>query len=352
MNKLDRYIMRTLISMVLMVFLAMLGLRVFIAFFSEMPELSGNYGLWQAVQFMVLQMPQYMYQLFPNIALLGTLMGLGLLAQNTELVVMRSSGMSMLRIIWSVIQAAILMIVLATILGEVIAPHAASLAEHRKAEQRAGGKLLNTQGGVWMRQGDEFINVKRYVSNGTAQGITFFRFNQQQQLQALSYAESGKRINGNHWLFTNVKISHFSANKVIVEHVKQKTGQLSALLQESDKLEARDLPLQKLHQQIQTRQANGISANDFQLSFWSRVFQPLTTLVMVLLAIPFIFGPLRSVSMGLRILTGIMFGLAYYIFNRFFGPFSVVYQLPALIGASIPPIMFGLLAVFLMLRKQ
>jgi lipopolysaccharide export system permease protein len=80
--------------------------------------------------------------------------------------------------------------------------------------------------------------------------------------------------------------------------------------------------------------------------------QPFATLVMIFLAIPFIFGPLRSVSMGLRIMAGVIVGFGFYILNQFLGPMSQVYQIPAVVAALVPTMVFAMLGAFLLFLRN
>ena len=78
------------------------------------------------------------------------------------------------------------------------------------------------------------------------------------------------------------------------------------------------------------RKAAGLAVNQFEFSFWQRLFQPLTTVLMICLGIPFIFGSLRTASMGSRVLLGVVVGFCFYIMNHFFGPITMVYRRPRL----------------------
>jgi lipopolysaccharide export system permease protein len=97
---------------------------------------------------------------------------------------------------------------------------------------------------------------------------------------------------------------------------------------------------------------NHLQASSFQLEFWKRIFQPLTTLVMILLAIPFVFTAPRSMSMGKRILAAIFIGFTFYIVNAFVGQFSIVFQFPPVIAAFIPTFLFAGVGFMLMLRVK
>jgi lipopolysaccharide export system permease protein len=72
---------------------------------------------------------------------------------------------------------------------------------------------------------------------------------------------------------------------------------------------------------------------------------------MMLLALSFVFGPLRSVTMGARVLSGVIFGFTFYISNEVFGPMSLVYRLHPAIGALGPSLVFLLITIYLLRRK-
>ena len=107
-----------------------------------------------------------------------------------------------------------------------------------------------------------------------------------------------------------------------------------------------------LHTYVNYLKANGLRATNYQLSFWKRIFQPFATLVMIFLAVPFIFGPLRTVTMGMRILAGISVGFCFYILNQFFGPLSTLFQISPIIGACLPTIVFIFAGFWLLARVR
>ena len=77
----------------------------------------------------------------PLAVLVGCLVGLGILANNSELTVMRAAGISLRRIVWSVMQAVALFVVTAAILGEFVAPVSQQMAAMERAEYK--GACIN-----------------------------------------------------------------------------------------------------------------------------------------------------------------------------------------------------------------
>ena len=74
-------------------------------------------------------------------------------------------------------------------------------------------------------------------------------------------------------------------------------------------------------------------------------------IVMLLLALSTVFGPLRSINMGTRILAGIALGFGYYVLNQIVAPFSLVYGIYPIFGASFATVIFSFLAVYLLRRN-
>lgn len=85
---------------------------------------------------------------------------------------------------------------------------------------------------------------------------------------------------------------------------------------------------------------------------WSKIFSPLSVAVMMLMALSFIFGPLRSVPMGIRVVTGISFGFLFYVLDQIFGPLSTVYSMPPVLGALLPSMLFLLISVYMLLKRK
>ena len=78
--------------------------------------------------------------------------------------------------------------------------------------------------------------------------------------------------------------------------------------------------------------------------------QPLTTLVMVFIAISFVFGPLRSVSMGQRIMAGVIVGLLFHYAQQFLGHVTIIFNIMPFLAAAVPVTLCFFIAVYLLRR--
>ena len=80
MRLLQRYIAKTILLSTMMVLLVLLGLYTFMDFISELDDLGkGQYQLANILSYMALSMPKRIYELLPIAALLGSVLGLGIL---------------------------------------------------------------------------------------------------------------------------------------------------------------------------------------------------------------------------------------------------------------------------------
>ena len=94
-----------------------------------------------------------------------------------------------------------------------------------------------------------------------------------------------------------------------------------------------------------------LTSADIELAFWRKLLQPLAVGGLVLLAMSFIFGPLREGNMGARIFAGVIVGVVFRISQDFFGPVSLLFNLSALLAAAIPIAVCWCLGVWLLVRK-
>ena len=169
----DRYIAKSVITGCLLASFVILSIFVFVDFVSQLKEVGkGDYGSLQAVIYVFLGLPQRFYELSPSILLLGGILSLGALAASSELIVMRASGISTLRITRSVLQIGLLIVILVAVLGEYIVPSTSRMAKTYRAEAMEEKLIVAGKNNIWVRDGNRYINVKKILPN---EGYEHFR---------------------------------------------------------------------------------------------------------------------------------------------------------------------------------
>ena len=354
MNLLDRYIGMAIAGSTLIVLLALLALFSFGSFVAELDVVGkGDYTLVHAAQYVLLTLPRLAYQLFPVIALLGSVIGLGILASNNELVVMRAAGISVMRIALSVMKVGILWMLLALILGEYVAPPAERYAQSMRSTALVERFAITSDNGLWARDGQYFIHIREVPSQNQVNGVSIYEFDDARRLRTMTTAHSG-RYDGGRWLLEDVSRSRIDVTGVSTERVAQLAWHslLTPEMIEVVAVKPASLSVQGLINYIQYLKDNGLSTDRYNLALWNKLVLPVTTLVMVFLSIPFIFGPLRSVGVGQRIFVGMLMGIGFYLIDQTFSFVGLVYQFPTALSATLPTLLFLSLALVLMARVR
>ncbi|MEI2630229.1 LPS export ABC transporter permease LptG [Erwinia aphidicola] len=354
---LDRYIGKTIFNTIMATLFMLVSLSGIIKFVDQLRKTGqGDYTALGAGLYTILSVPKDIEIFFPMAALLGALLGLGTLAQRSELVVMQASGFTRLQIAASVMKTAIPLVLLTMAIGEFVAPQGEQMARNYRAQQLVGGSLLSTQSGLWAKDGNNFIFIERIRDDNQLAGISIYSFNQQRRLQSVRYAASAKYdANKKAWALAQVDESDLTDPQQ-VRGSQTLTGEWKTTLT-PDKLgvvalDPAALSITGLYNYSKYLKQSGQMSGRYQLNMWSKIFQPLSVAVMMLMALSFIFGPLRSVSMGMRVVTGISFGFLFYVLDQIFGPLSLVYNIPPILGALLPSAAFFAISVYMLLKRR
>lgn len=349
-----RYIAKTVLVATLFVTGVVLGLAFFIGLLGELKDIGvGDYNFMQAVMHTVLRLPYSIYQFFPMLVLVGGVMGLGMLSSNRELIVMRASGVSIFKVVSAVVSAAIILIIFATFIGEYVAPQANFTANKQKDSAENFGQAVATATGVWIHEGNNFLHIDKVNGLEHLEGVTRYEFNNHHQLLTTYYAKFLDYSHGQ-WKLRDIVKTSFANDKTVSKTMAFGSWDLplNPNLLNVGLIAPEEMSLRNLANYSQHLVANKSQATSFQFEFWKRFFQPFMTLVMILLAVPFVFGAPRSVTMGWRIMFGVMVGFVVYILNAMLGQFSVVFQVSPFISALLPTLLFALIGYFLLLRLK
>lgn len=356
MNTLDRYIGKSILGSIFATLLTLVGLSAIIKFVEQFRSVGkGTYDIWQAVAFTGLTIPKDIETFFPMAALLGALMALGNLASRSELVVMQAAGFSRFKIGMAVMKTALPLVLLTMVIGEWGIPQTEQFARDMRARALSGGSMLSMKNGVWAKDGNNFVFVRRVTDDAKLNDIYIYTFDQHRNLTELKHAnQASYSEDESKWTLRQVNHSMISKDEITTSNRLSEKWETNLT---PDKLGAvslrpTSLSISGLYNYISFLRETGQDVSRFELTFWRKVFQPVSVGVMMLLALSFIFGSLRSVTAGARIVTGICFGFLFYVVNEIFGQMSVVYNMPAVFGALMPSLLFIVMIWWLLSRKR
>jgi len=349
--KLDRYIGSSVFMAIIAVLAIILGLATLFAFIDEMGDVSDTYTLVNVLSFVLLTAPRRLYEMLPMAALIGCLIGLGSLASSSELTVMRAAGVSIGRIVWAVMKPMLVLMLAGVLIGEYVAPATESMAQANRSLAQGSGDAQSAKHGMWHRQGEEFIHINAVQPNGLLYGVTRYHFDKERHLLSSSFAKKAE-FDGTKWQLTDVATTlfHERSTEVVNTPSEQWDVALSPQLLSTVVMAPESLSISGLWGYIHYLAEQGLSNGRYWLAFWVKVLQPLVTAALVLMAISFIFGPLRSVTLGQRVFTGVLVGFTFRIVQDLLGPSSLVFGFSPLFAVLVPAAVCALAGVWLLRR--
>jgi len=349
--KLDRYIGKSVAVAILAVLGIILGLASLFAFIDEMGDISDSYTLLDASKYVALTAPRRVYDMLPMAALIGCLIGLGSLASSSELTIMRAAGVSVGRIVWAVMKPMLVLMIVGVLVGEYVAPAAENKAQADRSLAQGSGDAQSSKHGMWHRQGDEYIHINTVQPNGLLYGVTRYRFDDQRHMLSASFARKAQ-YEVDHWQLSDITTTKFHGDRTEVVKAADELWEVSLTPQllSTVIVAPEALSISGLWGYIHYLKDQGLNNGQYWLAFWVKVLQPLVTAALVLMAISFIFGPLRSVTLGQRVFTGVLVGFVFRIAQDLLGPSSLVFGFPPLLAVVIPAAICAVAGVWLLRR--
>ncbi|NOQ35523.1 MAG: LPS export ABC transporter permease LptG, partial [Methylococcaceae bacterium] len=319
MNILSLHIVKEVLKGSFLALLLLLTLFNLFTFSDELKDMGkGSYGLKEIFLYLALTSPRVFYELVPSGALLGSLFVLGAMANNREIIAMRSAGLSVMWIIRSVMLAGVVLVIVAIAVGEFVAPQAERSAQLLKTTSQHNKVIMHTRYGIWLREGNKFINIREIKGKAQLADISIYQLNEQKKLEEIIHAENGDFIDNEKWRLSGIKRSKITENQIIPSHGDEQMWKtaiapdlLKIVMVKSD-----NLSLYDLYQYIDFLKENNQKSQTFEAAFWGRLINPLVTFVMLMVATPFVIGIKRGSSMGGRLMLGIIIGMAFNILDK------------------------------------
>jgi len=341
----DIYIGRCIVQQSLLVIAVLAGIFAFLNFIDQLSYLgSGSYGLLDVLRFVVLTTPRIIHDTFPMASLVGTILGLSVLARHSELTVMRASGVSLGQITGSVLKVGTIFVLLSLVIGEFVSPFTETMAQRGRAEALEQDIEQKHSSGLWMRDKSTFVNVAEVMPDLRLLRIKIFEFDRKNhdRLVSLTYARSG-HYDQDRWQLDDVRQTIIDEKgRAEVLHVVRSAwvtevtpGMMSVFL-----VQPGQLPLLQLKKYIEHLRLNAQDTRAYELAYWGKVVLPLSTAVMLILAVPFVFSSVRAGSLGRNLFLGIMVGLGFFVLNKALGYIVLVYGVHPFIGATLPTLLF------------
>lgn len=352
MRILERYLAVTILANTLLVLGVLLALFSFIQFVDALGDVGKhNYQLADAMRFVLLSLPRQAFEIFPMAALLGTTLGLSTLAADAELVAIRAAGVSVLSIVGSVMKVGLVLALVAVLIGEFLVPETEHYAEQGRATALKLRIKQEKDFGLWLRDNASYVHVGEVLPDLSLLRVDIYQFDENDHLRLQTSAKTG-HFEDKQWRLNGVSESWIAENRVQSRRMNEQAwiSTVTPDLLSVYTVRPEALSLLRLYRYISHLEHNKQNTGPYALAFWQKLTAPLATVVMMVLAIPFVFGQQRSGGIGARLFMGIVLGLSFFVVSRSFGFFGLLYGIPAVIGALLPVVLFFGLAL-VMLRR-
>ncbi len=346
MRIIDKYIAKQIIFYVSIVLVIILSIDIFLNIIDELRLCTkSDYLVKHALLYVFLNIPSRMYFLCPWATLLGTLLGLGVLGYNYELVVIESMKISRPNIALIIAKAMLLFAGVMMIIGEVVAPSLDHIAYTMKVRNLHRADL-DEQYGIWLRLGRCFIHVNGIADQKTLKGILQFNLDEQLKLeQVLAIDRAYKTEDG--WILYDVMGTNFYNDHTEgyqQKEIRQKEFIDLGVLHTLGEKHIERLSIIRLWQIIKNLNRHSLAIKRYESALCSKFMHSINIVIMSYLAVPFAFGILRNKNIMWKFLTGILLSFLYYIFNATCMELAAIVPIYPIFIAILPTLFFLLLA--------
>ena len=342
MNIIDRYIWKSVIVGLFIAWFALTILVVFFDFIDESGDFNETYTALQGSIYLLYSIPSRLYELFPTAMLIGTLLGLGNLAAHSEFIAMRAAGISIFNITISTVKLGLVLVLGSFLLGEFVVPSTDLAGRNFKSSLNNKNVVMVRGASLWVKDTKRVFHIGQVWSEDKLTDVTIYSSAKDYtSLKSITHVKEVTSSNEG-WKMDTVTEKTFSDKGVDIKRTSSKIEPdfLNPKLIAIASVIPEQLSIAELAVLIKHQQENKLNSDKFELAYWKRFSAPFAALVMLFLAMPFLFGSQRGGGAGQRVFIGIVVGIAFFLLNKVLNQMGNVYGFPPIFSAFSPSILF------------
>jgi lipopolysaccharide export system permease protein len=344
---LSQYMMRTILAMTALVLVVLLALAGLFEFISELDDIQGDYQTPRVILYTALRLPQLAFEMLPVAALIGSLLGLGALAANSEIIVMRSAGLSIKKLSGMVAVTGFVLLVFTGLLGEFIGPPLDYFARNMRLEARYEGDDERLGNATWVRDGSVILHLERVSAEFEFGSIYMFLLDENHGLASIARAENSGIDKDDRWILENLRETRFRDDgvQVVESSLAVETFDIDAEVLGISLVKPQSLSGRGLLSYIAYLKRNSLDSRRYETELWYRIARTATVVIMPILALAFVFGSLRTGGSGARLMIGVIIGLAYYLASEMLANSGQIFRFDPAVIAWLPSVLLALVTV-------
>jgi lipopolysaccharide export system permease protein len=350
-----RYFAREILVSSAFVLAGLLALFAFFDLIRELDDLGrGNYRLTAMLGYVTLSLPSHAYVLLPAAGLMGTLFAIARMSENSEITVMRASGLSLAQLAMHVAGTGVVLAVITVLAGELITPYTEEAAKALRLKATKAIVAREFRSGFWVKDDRSFVNIQDVTPETELLNLKIYEFDPSYRLTAISRADKGTYAGPNKWTLHNVEHTRFAGDRATLERLPQAvwnsvlTPDILSVL----KIVPERMSAVNLRSYIEHLHENRQKATRYEIAFWNKLLYPIAAIVMMVLAIPFAITSARAGGVGVKLVMGIMLGLGFHFAGRLFSHTGQLNDWPALFSAGLPLLIFMTVAAGGLFRAE
>jgi lipopolysaccharide export system permease protein len=347
-----RYIAREILIATAVVMLALLALLVVYDFIRELGDIGKpTWSLKSSLLFMALEIPAHLALWLPVAGLIGTLFALSRMAEQSELTVMRSAGMSLARLAVGVAGVGILVGAASFVLSEWIAPFTQEYAKMARLQATNAIIARQFRTGFWLKDGTRYINVGDLTADAEPRllRLRIYEFDEAARLTQIVDAKEARYARGTGWTLRGVVETRFAADgkaQLVRSEESIWRTPLAPELLASVRVSPADMSLSRLTGYVNHLKSNQQRSTQYEIAYWNKLAYPFAAVIMVLLAIPFSLASNRRSGIGLKIVIGILIGVGFHFLSRLISHMGLLNDWPPLAVGWAPSAVFLAVALW------
>ncbi len=336
MTRIDRYIGRAVLAGGLLALMVLLAVN-FVVDLAHYTRLASKVGAGMEAGFAraLLTVPRRVFEFFPTALLLGGLLGLGNLAARNELLVVRGFGWSIYRLAGSVMWVGVPLSVAVLVLGEYGVP----AAERALRAAESSAVSVGVEGDLWVREGHRFVNIARSYPERRLRGVWVYDLDEGLALHRVTWIDRATYDQARRrWHLETVLQVDLLGDRIERRRLREAYWDELVNPQTLDLVAERPehMPARRLLDYVAYLEENGLDASRYEMALWSRLATPFTVLPLLLMAVPFAFGPMRGSGAGQRLFMGIVIGVVFHLAREAFANMAVIYGWSPWVGTALP----------------
>lgn len=318
----------------------------------------------------LLQVPAHLYELLPICVLIGSILVLARLAQNSEYTILRVSGLSPTRALKLLASVGLAGTLFTYILGNIIIPATNQAASQYSLKiNQSSGKLYRNVNVIWLKDNDERFTyaVNASMPQENQLSSIFIYIFDKTDYRFISWIEAqSATINPKGWTLINAtqylpENFNLDGNQIKItpqepsgeqpfikttfyptlEWANHLNKQVVGISANKDT----DLPLWTLTRYIRYLSDNAQDTSTFVFAMWQKIIYPFACIVMVMLALPFAYLHFRSGTISAKVFGGIMIGISFMIINSMFSHLGQLHHWPAIISVGAPSFIYLIISL-------